>query len=111
MHSFVSSMLGDVSPGLVLALVALLAAVPPYLALCQSSRGRARSAVGYLLGLFSGLVATVVAAVALRDHADPEAVVAAGLTASFFSPFVGMVRAKWQRKKRPIRRRTFVEGT
>ena len=110
MHSYVSSSVSDVSPGLALAVVALLAAVPPYLALCQSARGRARSAVGYLLGLATGLAATVVSVVALRAHADAQAIVAAGFLASFFSPFVGMLRAKWRRKGRPARRRTVAEG-
>ena len=110
MHSYVSSLVSDVSPGLALAVVALLAAVPPYLALCQSARGRARSAVGYRLGLATGLAATVVSVVALRAHADAQAIVAAGFLASFFSPFVGMLRAKWRRKGRPARRRTVAEG-
>lgn len=110
MHSYVSSLVSDVSPGLALALVALLAAVPPYFALCQSARGRARSAVGYLLGLATGLAATVVSVVALRAHADAQAIVAAGFLASFFSPFAGMLRAKWRRKGRPSRRRTVAEG-
>ncbi len=110
MHSYVSSLLGDVSPGIVLAAVALLAAAPPYLALCQSSRGRARSAIGYLLGFGAGLAATVVCATTLGAHADTEAIVAAGFLASFFSPFLGLLRAKWRRKSRPVRRRTVVEG-
>ena len=100
MHSYVSSFVSDVSPGLALALVALLAAVPPYLALCQSARGRARSAVGYLLGLATGLAATVVSVVALRAHADAQAIVAAGFLASFFSPFVGNA-ARQVAPKRP----------
>lgn len=109
MHSYVSSLLSDVSPGVTLALVALLAAMPPYLALCQTGRGRARSAIGYLMGLGSGLAATIVLATTLGAHADAQAIVGAGLTASFFSPFAGMLRAKWRRKPRP-RRRTVVEG-
>ena len=110
MHSYVSNLLTDVSPGVVLALIAFLAAAPPYLTMCQSARGRARSAIGYLLGLAAGLSATVVSVITLRAYADAQAVAAAGLTASFFSPFVGMLRAKWQRKKRPTRRRAVVEG-
>lgn len=110
MHSYVSSLLGDVSPGLALALVAFLAAVPPYLALSQSARGRARSAVSYLLGLAAGLATTVGSVIALGAHADAQAIVAAGLMASFFSPFLGMLRAKWQRKGRPARRKTVAEG-
>jgi hypothetical protein len=110
MHSYVSNLVSDVSPGLALAFVAFLAAVPPYLALCQSARGRARSAVGYLMGLATGLAATVVSVVALRAHADAQAIIAAGFMASFFSPFAGMLRAKWRRKSKPARRRTVAEG-
>ncbi|MBX9591921.1 MAG: hypothetical protein K2X43_21725 [Hyphomonadaceae bacterium] len=110
MHSYASSLMSDVSPGLALAFVALLAATPPYLALHQSARGRARSAIGYLLGLGTGLAATVVSVAILGAHADAQAIVAAGLAASFFSPFVGMLRAKWRRKGRPVRSRTVVEG-
>jgi hypothetical protein len=110
MHSYVSGLLGDISPGVVLAAVAFLAAAPPYLALCQSSRGRARSAIGYLLGFAAGLAATVVCARTLGAHADTEAIIAAGFLASFFSPFLGLLRAKWQRKGRPVRRKSIVEG-
>jgi hypothetical protein len=60
--------------------------------------------------LATGLAATVVSVVALRAHADAQAIVAAGFLASFFSPFVGMLRAKWRRKGRPARRRTVAEG-
>lgn len=109
MHSYVSSLVSDVSPGLALAVVAFLAATPAYLALCQSSRGRARSAISYLLGLAAGLAGTAVSVVALGNYTDVQAVAAAGLAASFFSPFLGMIRAKWQRKPRP-RRRTVIEG-
>ena len=110
MHGYVSSLVSEVSPGIALAVVAFLAAVPPYLALSQTNRGRARSAIAYLLGLGAGLAATVVSVATLRAHADTQAIVAAGFLASFFSPFFGMLRAKWQRKGRPPRRKTIIEG-
>jgi hypothetical protein len=109
MHGYVSSLVGELSPGLVLGLTALLAATPPYLTLCQTTRGRARSAIAYLTGLCAGLAGTVVAVATLQATADADAVVAAGLIGSFFAPFAGMLRAKWRRKPRP-RRKAMAEG-
>jgi hypothetical protein len=110
MHSYVSSLVSELSPGLALALVAFLAAALPYLALSQTTRGRARSAIAYLLGLAAGLAATVASVAVVSAHGDAQAIVAGGLTASFFSPFFGMLRAKWHRKSRPARRKTVMEG-
>jgi hypothetical protein len=110
MHSYWSSLVGETSPGLTLALVAFLAATPPYRVLCQSARGRARSAIGYLLGLVTGIAATLALAFALRAHADAEAILVTGLLASFFGPFVGMLRAKWSGKRRPVKSRQAVHG-
>jgi hypothetical protein len=111
MSSYLSGLLSDTAPGLALALVAFLAAVPPYHVVCQSARGRARSAIGYLLGLGAGLAATIAFAMALGPHGDAAAIGAAGLLASFFAPFAGIARAKWRGKRRPLRRRkAMVEG-
>jgi uncharacterized membrane protein YedE/YeeE len=103
MNSYWSSLAVETSPGLALALVAFLAALPPYGVLRQRGRGRARSAVAYLLGLAAGLASTIVLTVLLKRFVDPAAIVGAGLLAAFFAPFVGMVRAKWERPRRPAR--------
>jgi hypothetical protein len=103
MNSYWSRLAVETSPGLTLALVAFLAALPPYSVLRQRGRGRARSAVAYLLGLAAGLASTVVLALLLEHFADPSVIIGAGLTAAFFAPFVGMARAKWERPRRPRR--------
>src|SRR5262245_24480601 len=103
MNSYWSSLAVETSPGLTLALVAFLAALPPYNVLRQRGRGRARSAIAYLMGLAAGLACTVVLALVLRRLADPAAVIGAGLLAAFFAPFIGMARAKWERPRRPPR--------
>jgi hypothetical protein len=100
----------DTSPGLALAMVAFLAAFPPYTLLRKSSRGRARSAVAYLLGLAIGLAATALFAVFLRRAVDPATIIGAGLFGAFFAPFAGMVRAKWERPRRPARNPAMVRG-
>jgi xanthosine utilization system XapX-like protein len=109
MHTYVSSVLGELLPGLVLALIGTAAAVPPYAALRHSARGRARSSIGYLMGLGAGLAMTIVMVALLRAHGPQDALAFAGLLGSFFGPFFGMLRAKRQRKHRP-RRRVMVEG-
>lgn len=109
MPSFVSSVAGDLLPGLLLAAVAALAALPPYLALRESGRGRARSAIGYLSGFGAGLAATIAALGMLSRDLPADAIVAAGLLGAFFGPFLGMLRGTHRRKHRP-RRRTMAEG-
>lgn len=101
MHSHWWSFVADVSPGVALALVGLVAAVPAYVLLRQSSRGRARSAVSYLCGLAAGLAATMFLAALLDTFTDADSLAAAGLLSSFVCPFLGMARAKWEgpRKK------------
>jgi hypothetical protein len=110
MHRYVSSLSGELSPGLVLALSALLGGAAAYLPLCQTARGRARSAIAYLAGLAAGLTATACAVAALHSKADGDAMAVAGLLGSFFGPFLGMLRARWRRKHRPARRRAMAEG-
>lgn len=103
MNSYWSSLAVDTSPGLTLAMVAFLAAFPPYTLMRKSSRGRARSAVAYLTGLAIGLASTVLFTLLLRRMVDPAAIIGAGLMGAFFAPFVGMVRAKWERPRRAPR--------
>jgi predicted lysophospholipase L1 biosynthesis ABC-type transport system permease subunit len=105
-----SSLAGEASPGLTLAGVAALAALPPYKLLRQSSEGRARSAIGYLSGFLAGLVATAFLAVVVLGFADRTAVVEAGVCAAFFGPFIGMVRAKWDGPRKSPRRIQAIRG-
>jgi hypothetical protein len=104
MHSSWSGLLIDVSPGVSLALVAVLSAGVAYGLLRQRRRGRARSAIAYLSGLAVGLSATVLLGLLLRSHADMAGICRAGFAGAFFGPFAGMLRAKWEgpaRRKRP----------
>jgi hypothetical protein len=94
----------EVSPGLVLSLVGVVAALAAYALLRQSTRGRAREAIAYLSGLVAGLVLTLVLAAVFRPLARAGAIAEAGLFASFFGPFAGMARAKWERPRRRARR-------
>ena len=110
MDSYWLSLAVDTSPGLTLAMVAFLAALPPYTLLRKSSRGRARSAVAYLLGFAIGLASTALFAVFLRRAVDPATIIGAGLFGAFFAPFVGMARAKWERPRRPARNPALVRN-
>jgi hypothetical protein len=110
MTSYLSSLVSDTAPGVALVFIAVIAAVPPYQIVCQSTRGRARSAIGYLLGLGAGLAATIALGVVAGASADTSAIGAAGLLASFFAPFAGLARGKWQSTRRPPRRRSVAEG-
>jgi hypothetical protein len=110
-HSYWWSFVSDVSPGIVLSLVGLVAAVPPYLLVRQSERGRARSAVSYLCGFLAGLAATGFLAALLNAVTDAEAIVAAGLLSSFVCPFIGMARAKWHGPRRRPRSATMARSS
>jgi hypothetical protein len=109
MNSYNTSLLVDIAPGLAAVVAALLAAFPPYVLMHQTRRGRARSAVSYILGFFAGLAATALIAKTIGfDAPDKSSIVAAGLIASFFAPFAGMLRALWRRPtRRPPRRQAF----
>jgi hypothetical protein len=105
-NNYWQSFLEATSPGLALALVALLAALPAYSLLRQSERGRARSAIAYLMGLATGLTAAVALSTLLGRLAHVAMVGEAGLVGAFFAPFAGMLCAKWQgpiKLKRPRR--------
>jgi len=105
MHTYLSSMTSETSPGLVLAVAAVLASVASYSLLRHGSRGRARSALSYLCGLAAGLAATTSCMAFLQPYADPAVMLGPGVLGSFFGPFVGMLRAKWEgppkRRRRP----------
>lgn len=108
MTTYLAGLVSDTAPGLALVIVALAAATPPYMIVTQSAHGRARSAIGYLLGMGAGLVATVVLANVAAAEASGDAVATAGLLAAFFAPFAGLVRGKWHGVKRPVRRKQVV---
>ncbi len=105
MHIYLSSMTSEASPGLVLVVAAVLASLASYSLLKHASRGRARSALSYLCGLAAGLAATTSCMVLLTPYAEPTAMLGPGILGSFFGPFVGMLRAKWEgppkRRRRP----------
>ena len=102
MDSYYAGLLIDVAPGLTIASVALLAALPPYLVMYQSRHGRARASIAYILGFFAGLAATgLIVAAAAAHIPDVAAIFSAGVLAAFFAPFGGMLRA---RLRRPARR-------
>ena len=110
MHSYWWSFVADVSPGITLSLAGFLAAVPSYVLLRQSERGRARSAVSYLCGLATGLAATGFLTALLHTVTDVDAIVAAGLLGSFLCPFAGLARAKWHGPKRKPRSVAMARG-
>jgi hypothetical protein len=102
MNSYYANLFVDVVPGLAVVSVALLAALPPYRVMCQSSHGRARGAIAYILGFFAGLAATfLIAGTVGAQASDHTPILAGGLLASFFAPFGGMLRG---RLRRPVRR-------
>ena len=81
--------------------VVVLAALPAFSITRQSRRGRARSAIAYLAGFFSGLAATIGLSLVLATWlSTPIAVFNAGATASFLGPFTGIVHAKLRRAMR-----------
>jgi fructose-specific phosphotransferase system IIC component len=97
------SFVAQVVPGVTLLLVGLIAAAPGYALARQARpprRGRARTAIAYLSGLFAGLFATVLVAWLGQELVEPNAVAGSGLLSAFFCPFVGIARAKWERPRR-----------
>ena len=105
MHTYLLSMASETSPGVVLVVAAVLASVASYSLLRHASRGRARSALSYLCGMATGLVATTSCMMILHPYADPAIMIGPGILGAFFGPFLGMLRAKWEgppkRRRRP----------
>jgi hypothetical protein len=102
MDTSLSSLVVDVSPGLTLAIAGVAAASAAYSVMRKSSKGRARSAIAYLSGLAVGLLATATLAAVTAPLADAASLLSPGLLGSFFAPFAGLVRAKWEG---PVRKR------
>jgi hypothetical protein len=103
-HSHWWSFVAEAAPGVTLSLVGFIAAAPAYVLVRQSERGRARTAIAYLCGLSLGLFATVLLSRLLHWFVEPDAVVGPGVFSSFFFPFVGIARAKWERPRKRSRR-------
>jgi hypothetical protein len=112
MNSYYANLLMDIAPGLTIVSVALLAALPPHLLMYPSRRGRARSAIAYLLGFFAGVAATILIAGTIGARVpDNTAIIAPGMLAAFFAPFGGMLRARLRRPpRRQARGHAFERG-
>ena len=108
MHN--ASMVSDLTALATVALVALLAAWPAHTVLRRAKRGRARSAVAYLLGFLAGVAATMAAVTMLGPWAGEEAPIAlAGMLAAFVGPFVGIAHGKLLAPARRSARRAGME--
>jgi hypothetical protein len=91
----------EVMPGVVLVWVCVAAAIPAYRILLVSSRGRARSAIAYLSGLFTGIGTTMLLFMLIGVMAeDAPQIGGIGLLGALFGPLLGMARAKWLRATR-----------
>jgi hypothetical protein len=68
----------------------------------RARRGRARSAIAYVVGLSGGLVATLLLVLAIRlVPADVRSTAAAaGVIGAFVAPFIGITLAKLRRRTR-----------
>jgi hypothetical protein len=98
------SFVAETAPGVTLSIVGFAAAASAYVLVRQSERGRARLAIAYLCGFSSGLLATVLLSRLFFLFVDTDAIVKPGVFSSFFFPFLGMIRAKWERSRRRTRR-------
>ena len=94
----------DLAPVAVVVTVAFAAGLPAYLIVSRAKRGRARSAIAYLLGFGAGLLMTSFLGGAMKPFsADEVPMPVVGLIASFIGPFIGMMHAKLHE---PMRRRS-----
>jgi len=97
----------EVVPGLVLVASAFLAALPAFRVVRKPTRGRARSAMAWVLGFVVGVFATMLFSITIGDVANSDAPVAgSGLLGAFFGPFIGILHGKWcgpiKRRRRPL---------
>jgi hypothetical protein len=91
----------EVMPGVVLVWVCVAAAIPAYRILLISSRGRARSAIAYLIGFFTGIGTTMLLFMLIGVMAeDAPQIGSVGLLGALIGPLLGMARAKWLRATR-----------
>ena len=91
----------EVMPGVVLVWVCVAAAIPAHRILLTSARGRARSAIAYLSGFFTGIGTTVLLFMLIGVMAeDAPQIGGIGLLSALVGPLLGMARAKWLRATR-----------
>jgi hypothetical protein len=100
MHVF-----GEALPGLVLVLVTAVSAVLSGLILSRAKRGRARTAIAYLVGFAAGLACTVATTVWLGVGSEHARLGSFGLAGACAGPFIGMAFAKLRRPTRRTRPR------
>ena len=98
------SFVAETAPGVTLSVVGFVAAASAYALVRQSERGRARLAIAYLCGFSSGLLATVLISRLFFWFVETDAIAKPGVLSSFFFPFLGMMRAKWERSRKRARR-------
>jgi hypothetical protein len=99
MHSAYGA--SDLLAAIAFWVVALLAALPAFSIMRQAKRGRARSAIAYLSGFFTGLAATLaLCLMGVAVFAIVGALFKAGVAAAFLGPFTGIVHAKLRRTSR-----------
>jgi hypothetical protein len=103
-ESCVVHIIRDAVPGLVLAFVLAMAALPAERIAASSTRGRARTAVAYLAGFACGVVTGTMVATFAALRRDPQPLSALALFGSFVGPFVGLASAWWSAPKRRGRR-------
>jgi hypothetical protein len=98
------SFVAATAPGVTLSIVGFVAAASACMLVRQSGRGRARTAIAYLCGLSSGLLTTMLFSRLFGWFVEADAIVEPGVFSSFFFPFLGIARAKWQRPRKQARR-------
>ena len=87
--------LSDLVPIGIVLLVAAIAALAAYVAQRRATPDRTRDAMAYQLGFLAGLAATLCLATVLALFLTADTPAAqAGVLASFFAPFAGMIHAE-----------------
>jgi hypothetical protein len=94
----------DVFPGVVLIVSGYVAALPAFRIVRRSNRGRARSALAWICGFASGLVAALLCSVAIPMPHPSQSASAAGIVGAFTGPFIGILYGRWVRAERKKKR-------
>jgi hypothetical protein len=84
----------DLFPLGIVLLVAVTAASAAYFSLRRAKLGRRRHALAYLAGFLAGLTATLGATILPALAITDTPIAQAGMLASFFAPFAGIVHAE-----------------
>ncbi|RTL68957.1 MAG: hypothetical protein EKK41_14540 [Hyphomicrobiales bacterium] len=82
----------------VFLVTAVLAAIPAYYFLRRTDEGRARSAIAYLSGFSFGIAAFLM--LPTRDVVLSQS----ALLAAFTGPVLGMMRARYMRRRREMKK-------